>query len=183
MAFKTEYAPEKADLELPTGTMQAVCAGVYDLGIRKQDYKGKISFKRNCLLLFETSEEDDEGERIYFTKWYNSINMTTKDQYKSKLQKDLESWMNTVFTDEKLKEGLDLYKMYGHNALINVVKKDKKGGGHKYEITSITPVMKGMVKMSPIRELEFPPEWVVKLMGSADEQPADQEYQDDGIPY
>ncbi len=181
MALMTGYNENKG-FALPTGTIQAVCAGVYDLGEQESTYEGKTRVGFHTVLLFELSELDKDGNRLYVPKWYNSRNFSTESKYKPGLQKDIEQWMNKQIPEDVLKEGFDLEILYGMNAFLNIIKTEKG----KFKIASLSPVPKELTKMKPIRALDDIPDFILKKRNvSSDEQHNGEgpEDFDDDIPF
>jgi hypothetical protein len=188
MAFMTE-ADSKPKLVYPEGMIQAVCVGVYDLGIQRTEYKGKTRENRACILMFEIDHEND-GHRMLISKRYNSITLSNEVNYKSGLQKDLESWRGRAFSEEQIQEGVDLYELYGINCMLNI---QKSNTGY-YNIVSIVGKIKSLPNLDPHRPVSEPiPDWIVKIIdkqivrgnperGYADEPTRDTEFIDD-IPF
>ena len=143
---------------LPTGTLHAVCCGVYDLGFKKTEYMGKQKEGYHTVLMFElVGHERDDGTPITVSKWYNSRNFSSEPQYKPALQKDVERWFGKAFPEEVLKNGFDLEKLYGKNCLLSIVKNDKNG---KEKIESINPIMSNIQKVEPQQRFEHVPDFI-----------------------
>jgi hypothetical protein len=156
-SFLTDYE-EKSSISYPTGPVHAVCSGVYDLGMQESTWKGKTKIKHMAILLFEI--ETDDGKRQDIAKKYSSVNLSLEANYKSALQKDLESWRDSAFTEEEVMHGFDLYKLYGLNCTIIITKNDK---GY-YNISTISRMLKGAKKIAPKRSFSDIPEWVQKIV-------------------
>jgi hypothetical protein len=160
MPFYIEKGEEKK-INLKPGIHQAVCSGVFDLYHQLNNYKGKETIKHNAMLMFEMINKD--GEVIELNRWYNSITFSTDSEYKSGLQRDLESWGSMTFGVEEIAKGFDLLILYGYNAFVNVQMNKK----NRLTIVSISPLPDGMQKISPIRMLEDVPEFVKKIQAKA----------------
>jgi hypothetical protein len=181
--IKTNYN-EASGFKLPTGSVHAVCAGIYDLGVQKTEYNGQERIGSHTVLYFELNSENDKGERYGIYKWYNSRNFSTEDRFKPGLQKDIERWFNKQFTNETLKAGFDLESLYGKNCLLNIIKKQNG----KYKVESVNPVISSMEKIEPIRKLEEVPNFVIEKRKNQVVQDAQDEYSEaenfeDDIPF
>ena len=161
--FDSEVAESKENI-YPVGMIQAVCSGVYDLGIQRNSFtskagKTKVSHKRGCIVLFELNFTDEEGERVTVNKWYNTISFSTDPEYKSKLQKDIESWRVKPFSEDEIDTHFNLYNLYGKNATLNIIK------GKKYaDVQAVMPTIPDLKPLLPVRGFGDVPDWVVKII-------------------
>ena len=145
---------ENASEQIPVGMHQAVCAMVCDIGTHKGEYQGKQTMRHQAIVIWELNELKTlgtfAGERFQASKFY-----TLSLDEKANLRKDLQSWRGVPFTPEELK-GFDIEKLVGANCFLNVIHEDGKA-----KITAITPLAKGMAKISPTLTTE--PAWVDKM--------------------
>ena len=145
----------------PAGTHQAVCSGVWDLGIQKISYKGIDKLRHQIYFRWELNEiikEEGkyEGKRYVCGKKYTAILAS-----KAHLYKDLVSWRGKPFSAEEL-EGFDLDKVLGANCLISIIHNETPDRTFA-NVDAVMPLAKGMIKMVP--ELtNDPPEWVTKAI-------------------
>lgn len=160
--FMTGTEEDNPKVKYPTGAIHAVCSGVYNLGLQKNPFDSKV--KNQAVLLFEFINEDyvaeDGSNRMTIGKVYPSLNLSTEAKYKSKLQKDLESWRDVAFTEEQIKDGFDLNKLYGVNCTI-VITINEKGRG---AISTITRKGRNEGTLIPERKFGDKPGWVQKLI-------------------
>jgi hypothetical protein len=160
--FMTSNDANKPKNKYPTGAIHAVCSGVYDIGVQKNPFDNKL--KHQGVLLFEFINEDMESDngsnRMTIGKTYSSLNLSTEPKYKSKLQKDLESWRNVPFTEDEIKNGFDLNQLYGVNCTI-VITLNEKGYAN---ISTITRKGKNDGTLIPERKFGDKPDWVQKLI-------------------
>jgi hypothetical protein len=147
-----------------SGTTQAVCCGVWDLGLQKTVFNGDEKIQHKIIIAWEISElinvPDSEynGLPYMLTKKY-----TLSLNEKANLRKDLESWRGKPFNDEELAAGIDIEKLYGVNCLLGVSHEKGKADPSKTfaTVTSILPLVKGTPHIKPVREQTEPaPKWV-----------------------
>jgi hypothetical protein len=139
---------------LQEGTYQAICVGVFDLGLQEKKWNGEVKQDHQVLILWEVDKRLTKGEfagkRFLISKRY-----TKSLGEKSNLRKDLTSWRGKKFTEDELK-AFDLEKIVGVNCLLTIIKNDK--------YTNVGVVSKLMENQQPIaKELEVIPEWIKKL--------------------
>jgi hypothetical protein len=163
--------PEIKRLPLPdSGTVQAVCCAVWDLGLQSRHYADGDSVSHKIIIAWEISQliNDPESE-------FNGQPYMLRKEYtlslgeKANLRKDLESWRGAPFTAEERK-GFNVYSIYGANCLLGVKHEpDKRDNGKVYaNVSAILPLPKGMEKIKPVRaENAEPPKWVQELQAKA----------------
>lgn len=154
------------------GTVQAVCCGVWDLGMQETTYNGETKLKHKVVVAWELSELINAPESEYNGKPYMLSKTYTLSLYEnSNLKKDLESWRGKPFTAEEITNGFNVENLYGVNCLIGVAHQAKKNDASQVfaNVTAILPPTKGMTKMVPVRTKdEAPPKWVVEKQASAE---------------
>lgn len=145
---------EKTYEAIPTGTQQAVCAMVCDIGTHIGDYQGKQIKRRQVVVIWQLDEKKKEGdfagEPFQVSKFY-----TLSLDQKANLRKDLESWRGRPFTAEEL-QGFDLENLIGANCMLNLIEEKEK-----VKISAIMPLYKGMAKIK--QTLTEEPEWIEKF--------------------
>jgi len=143
---------------VPAGTHQAVCFGVWDIGLQKSTYNGKESLKRKVIVGWEIDETMDSGpsvgKRMTIYKTYTLLLAP-----KAALRKDLEGWRGRAFTPEELK-GFDIEKLIGANCTLSVIHEEDNGKTYA-NISSVGKLMKNSVPMIPENKPDMP-EWVKK---------------------
>lgn len=151
---------ENVSEQPPIGMHQAVCAMVCDIGTHKGEFQGRATLRRQVVVIWEIDEKKTlgqfAGERFQVSKFY-----TLSLDEKANLRKDLQSWRGRPFTDEELK-GFDLEKLTGANCFLNIIHVEGKA-----KISAITPLAKGMGKVSPTLNKE--PDWVGKKRAQSEE--------------
>lgn len=144
---------EKSGEPIPTGMQQAVCAMVCDIGTHRGEFEGKPNERRQVVVIWELLEKktlgDYAGQPFQASKFY-----TMSIGKKSKLRADIQSWRGTPFSEVEL-QGFDLERLIGANCFLNIVEDEGK-----QKIHAITPLAKGMIKITPTIKTE--PEWVGK---------------------
>jgi len=160
-----------AALPLPeAGTIQAVCCGVWDLGLQKTTFSGEEKIQHKVVIAWEIAQNIDAPESEYHGKPYMlNKKYTLSLGEKANLRKDLESWRGKPFTAEELK-GFDLEVLYGANCLIGVKHEPDRNDASKVyaNVTAILPISKNMQKMTPVRARdEQPPKWVMEKQAQA----------------
>jgi len=152
-------------LPLPeAGTTQAVCCAVWDLGLQKKEYMGEMKTQHKIIIAWEITELIMVQESEFYGKPYMlSKTYTLSLGEKANLRKDLESWRGQPFTDEDLKKGFDVERLYGVNCLIGIKHEPDRNNPAKIyaNVTAILPLTKGTEKITPFRTRdEAPPKWV-----------------------
>ena len=148
--------PENNFEQIETGTYQAVCAELLDLGLRETntfDKAGVINGttdKPKICVIWELTETREDGKRFVFSKEYvNSLHE------KATLRKDLNSWRGVPFTAEELK-GFDLEKVIGTNCMLTIEAYAKKSGGEGRKVASVGKLMRGLEKVFTSDEYKRP---------------------------
>ena len=173
MAILAKEGEKREFLLVPAGTHQAVCYGVWDIGLQKTIWNNAEKIQHKVIVAFEINEQIPSGE--YVGKRFTvSKRYTLSLGDKANLRKDLESWRGKAFTIEELK-GFDIEKLIGINAMVSVVHnevRNEKGTRFYANIVSVSKLMKGVMPMKPENEPK-PPEWVTKLQAAAIEEVAE----------
>lgn len=169
------------------GTVQAVCAGVWDLGLQSTPFiderTGQPKVQHKIVIAWELNQMIDAPDSEYHGKPYMlSKTYTLSLSEKSNLRHDLESWRGKPFTAEEVANGFDVSKLYGVNCLVGVthVKKERTYAN----ITSILPPLKGMEKMTPVRKQDEPaPKWVLEKAANAIKPEPENPFDDEQEPH
>lgn len=145
----------------PTGNHQAVCYSVWDIGLQKQEFDGKVRMVPQIILGFEINEriesqDNANGKRYVIYKWYNK-----SLHAKAGLRKDLTSWRGRDFTPDEL-NGFDVDAVIGSNCFLNIILGPKSG---KPKAGALTAMPKGIPKIHPENSPEMP-EWIKKKIGA-----------------
>jgi len=156
-------------LALPeAGTTQAVCCGVWDLGLQESTFNNETKVQHKIVIAWELEQLIDDPESEYNGKPYmlsNKYTLSLDDR--SNLHRDLVAWRGKPFTEEEVKKGFDCTNLYGINCLLSVIHKETPTGTYA-NISAIMPPTKGMAKMTPVRgKDEAPPKWVETLKAQA----------------
>ena len=179
----------KTQFALPeSGTTQAVCCAVWDLGLQKTTYMGEEKIQHKVIIAWEIAEKINAPESEYHGKRYIlNKKYTLSLGEKANLRKDLESWRGKKFTAEEVKNGFDLEGLYGINCLLGVEHvPDHTDASKVYaNVTAILPPPKGYEKMTPERAKdEQPPKWVLeKIAQAVPDVNAELAATDDDIPF
>ena len=170
-------------LPLPeAGTIQAVCCGVWDLGLQKTTFNGEDKIQHKIIIAWEIAQLIDAPDSEYHGKPYMlNKRYTLSLGEQANLRKDLESWCGKPFTAEQIQNGVDVEYLYGVNCLIGIKHEpDKRDASIVYaNPTAILPLAKGMEKLTPVRAKDEPaPKWVIALQ-DAQVRPIDSDFGDD----
>ena len=157
-------------LPLPeSGTTQAVCCAVWDLGMQLSTFKnedGSDKYQHKIIIAWEIAEKINAPDSEYHGKPYMlNKKYTLSLGEKANLRKDLESWRGKPFTADEIQNGFDVEGLYGINCLIGIKhESDKKDPSIVYaNVTAILPPTKGMDKLIPVRTKdELAPKWVLE---------------------
>lgn len=144
MGFKQKATSAGGDFEpAPAGTFNSVCTRLIDLGT--QD--GMYGPKRQIMIGFEIDETDptNDGKRFMVFGYY-SLSMNEK----ANLRKLLVGMRGKDYDEG---EEVDISAIVGKPATLNIVHKEKQGGGVRAVIDSAGRPMKGMEPLEPEGEL------------------------------
>ena len=123
----------------PIGAYQAVCCDVVDRGLVQTAF----GEKRKVDLKWQIGEDMDNGKPFIVNKRY-----TASLHEKANLRRDLEAWRGRAFTEAELKQ-FDMDTLVGANCILNVVQNTDDKGRVWANVASITPLMRGLAKMTP----------------------------------
>ncbi len=145
----------------PSGTVGAVCYGVWDLGLQKGEYQGIPNVSHKIIFSFElnkriSSEDGFNGKRYTIHLW-----ITNSLGKKANLPKILESWLGRELTEKEYKDGFDVMSMIGSNCLLNIAHKDSNGKP-KAIIKGIMALPEGMLEITAEAD-KTTPEWIKKI--------------------
>jgi len=150
------------------GTTQAVCCGVWDLGMQESTFNGETKIRHKVVIAWELDQLIEAPESEYNGKPYMLSKTYTLSLFENAaLKKDLESWRGKSFSQDEIDNGFDIETLYGINCLIGVAHVTK--GEKTYaNVSAILPPTKGMTKKIPVRAKdEAPPKWVVEKQEQA----------------
>ncbi len=143
MAIMIKEGEKKFD-SIPPGNYSAVCVGVFDLGVQKLEYLGKVKYNQQVRICWQVSKKNENGERYFISKKY-----TASLFEKASLRKHLVSWRGRDFTEAELK-GFDIESVKGATCLLNIIKTEKD-----YTVVdAVSPLPDGMEPI--IKDAEIP---------------------------
>jgi hypothetical protein len=129
---------EKSSKPAITGTVDAVCVDVIDLGVVDTMW-GR---KRRVRFVFETDERNAFDDPIRLVRTYNaSLNE------KGSLYRDLGTWRGEEFVKQVTQNGFDTNTLVGEPCQLKVEPTSTKEGDVFHNITEITPP--GSVRLKP----------------------------------
>ena len=171
-------------LELPeVGTHQAVCCGVWDVGLQESTFNNETKVQHKIVIAWELDQLINDEESEYHGKPYmisNKYTLSLDDR--SNLYKDLTSWRGKPFTEDEVKTGVDVSKLYGANCFLNIIHKETATGTYA-NIAAVMPIKKDMDKIASVRtQDESAPTWVLKLAEQAVEPMPTGADADDDVP-
>ncbi len=144
------------------GLHQAVCSNVYGPFRETYEWQGKPISSDKVIIMFELDQIIKEGE--YVGKRFTiSARFTASLHEKSKLRPFLESWKGKAFTPDGLL-GFDMEKLIGVNCQLNLIEKDRRGGGKTVVIGGIVPRAEGQEKMEPELPRDHMPKWIKDIL-------------------
>jgi hypothetical protein len=163
---------EFESIPLPeAGTVQAVCCGVWDLGMQESTYNGETKLRHKIVIAWELAQLIDVPTSEYHGMPYMLSKTYTLSLYENAaLKKDLESWRGKAYTKDEIVNGVNVEKLYGINCLLGVthVPGFKDTTRTFANVSSILPPIKGMEKILPVRKFEdAPPKWVTEKQAQA----------------
>ena len=178
---------------VPEGVFQGVCYALYDIGTHFSEKWGKSAYQ--CIIIWELPdariELEKDGKALNLPRAV-SKKYTMSIGEKSNLRKDLQSWRGKSFTAEEL-DGFDITKLLGANCMIQIIHTTKDDKTYA-NISSITPLYKGMKKLEPENNIRYfslaehselppnTPDWITELVKDSAEWKRDQPIEPDNIP-
>ena len=174
--------PEGNFEQIETGTYQAVCAEVIDLGMRETQSFSESNpatvLKHKITIVWELNEQKTDGKRFVFSKEY-----VLSLHEKATLRKDLDAWRGVPFTADELK-GFDVEKVIGANCMLTVSAYERKNGGEGRKITAVSKTMKGLAKIELSTDY-LRPKFINDIInGTSDApHPAEQYVDESGLPF
>ena len=156
---------EKKDFQkVSSGTVQAVCYDVWQLGWQRSEYKGEKIVAEKIVVGWEVNEPiekgDFAGKRLTINKFY-----TLSLSQKANLRKDLESWRGKAFTTTELR-GFDVESLIGVNCMLSVIHSETG----KAKISGISKLMNGLTPMEPENK-RSKPDWIKRFQSQHIENP------------
>jgi hypothetical protein len=148
------YAKSKGESSIPpieSGTHQAVCYGVIDIGTQKVEWLGQEKNLRKVVILWEIP-----GERIQIEKDGQKLDLprgisktyTLSLSEKSTLFAHLTNWRGVPFTEQEL-NGFDVFDVCGANCLLQIVNDKNKDGKKIAYVSGVMKLLKSMSKLQP----------------------------------
>lgn len=143
------------------GYANAVCYGVWDIGVHESKWGDEVKRKHEVIIGFEIDQIINNPKSEYHGKRkVVSIRLNTS-LYKSKLLNHLNSWFGKPLTKEQIKAGIDLEALIGKPAMLNLIP-----NGEWVNIGNIMTKMPSEPAMKP--ELATtPPPWVQKIQNES----------------
>lgn len=120
----------------PAGLCNAVCVDVVELGL-KPDMNGNM--KEKIRIVFQTDKKLTNGKLAIV-----GAQFTLSAHEKAKLRQFLESWRGKKFTATREMEDLDLEKLIGASAFLNIIH-EAKGDKTYANISTVLPAQKKLV--------------------------------------
>lgn len=143
MAFGIGSETKEYEL-VPAGSHPAICYGLIDLGTQQETYEGKPRVAHKIQLLFETPTLLNKEGKPHTI----GAKLTCSDDPKATLTKWLIKWRGRDFTAEE-KKTFKLVNIVGAGCQIEVIHKEKKGGGTGDLIETVRK-LGADVKMPPL---------------------------------
>jgi hypothetical protein len=165
------------------GMHQGVCTNVYGPFHEQYEWNGKQVNAEKVVIMWELDQLIKDGE-FKGKRFTTSQSFTASLADKSKLRPFLESWRGKAFTQEELAY-FDLEKLIGVNCTLNLIEKEKRGGGKTTVIQAIMPKLKDTEKMVPELPRDHCPKWIkdkIEAAGGTTAASAPDHFEDD-IPF
>ncbi len=133
---------EKSFTPAPTGSHQAVCVDIVDLGMVESTWDGEVKSQHKVAVVWQIAEPMENGKPFLVRERYT---LSLGDR--AKLRPMLESWRGRPFTDVEL-DAFDLESVIGANCILSIVHKQGSKGGTFANVASVAPLLKGMAKIT-----------------------------------
>jgi hypothetical protein len=142
-----EFAPH------PKGPVLARCIHVLDLGEMVKEWQGLTSLKPGVQFVFYTGVTKENGEPFLLS----SKEFTNSMGDKANLRKFLEAWRGAAYTDEQVKQPIDLSKLVGKACQLTIDHGISKKNRKYATIVSISPVLPQVAEHVPKVPNPVPP--------------------------
>lgn len=149
----------------PEGQWQAVCADVIDLGERVESYQGGTPrIIKKVAIVFQLSEVNPDTEKPFepFTE------KTLAFGPSAGLRKFLSQWRGKAYSDAEAASGVNLAKLVGVNAILQIEHKVSATGRTYAKVSNIMPPMAKMPKLA-VRDYERSEHWAQRRADYAQE--------------
>jgi hypothetical protein len=149
----------------PEGQWQAVCADVIDLGERVESFQGGTpKIVKKVALVFQLSELNPDTGRPFEPATEKTLAFGPS----SGLRKFLSQWRGKAYGDAEAAAGVNLAKLVGVNAIIQIEHKISASGRTYAKISNIMPPMAKMPKLT-VHDYERSEHWVQRRADYAQE--------------
>ena len=139
----------------PEGQWQAVCADVIDLGERVESFQGGTPrIVRKVAIIFQLSEINPDTGRPFEPASEKTLAFGPS----SGLRKFLSQWRGKAYSDAEAAAGVNLARLVGVNAILQIEHKVSASGRVYAKISNIMPPMAKMPKLSA-RDYERSEHW------------------------
>jgi hypothetical protein len=148
----------------PTGTHQAVCQSVQDLGMIETKFNNETKTQHKIVIVWEINERIKTGKFIG-DRYVMSKRYTFSLHEKSTLRKDLASWRGRDFTAEEM-GNFDMEKLRGVNCLLSITA-ENKGEKTYTNVSAVMGLPKGTPTIDPELAADYKFEWIEKIKGTS----------------
>jgi len=162
------YAPIKAeskfDRELPkAGPFRAVCIGVWDLGIRDDDYQGTPRTPHEIMFSWEIDQRMT-GEGEYKDKRFvmSSRRFTLSFGEKANLTTFVQNLLGKEMSEDE-RASFDLSSVKGMSVAVTISHTVAKNGKTYANIMNVAPLMQGLVPLVAETNWDIPPKWIQEI--------------------
>jgi hypothetical protein len=162
------------------GVKRAVCIGIYDIGTHKVVHKDVEAMKPQAIIVWELPDErmifDEVDKPMVISRRYMNVSMNKKATFR----KDLEAWRGKQYTEEEVREGIDMKSFLGTTCQVQVTHVERDGQTYA-NVTSLMAVPDGTKPLKAEHPLGFftfqggdpwpddTPDWIVDLIGESAE--------------
>jgi len=152
MPIIAKTSQSKDRVIIPAGNHVARCYKMIELGTLTDEYKGESITRHRVSLSWElpnethTFSEEQGPQPLSMNKEY-----TLSMHERATLRQHLESWRGKQFTKQEA-EAFDITKLLGVPCMLNIVHSQSQNGNTYAQLTSITPLAKGMIAPDQINE-------------------------------
>ena len=157
LVAKKQSSGEKA----PLGMNNAICYAIIDLGIQTSKWNDQEKKQHKVAFCWELEAKKRVGD------WAGQPFVTTKEYTvslgdKSNLGKDLASWFSKKISPELQKTGIDLLKLVGRKATLNMIETDD---GEYVNIGNVLPPNPNNQMIITVTEI---PNWITDKLAKAE---------------
>lgn len=146
------------------GEKQAVLSHIYDLGMQENNFdKKEVKDSIHKIMMLWELNEIVPGKDY---RWTITKEYACSLGKQANLRKDLESIYGEGYFNDKDGQTLDIEKLIGLNAVLNIEEKKGKDNKNYPYIAGLAPLPNGQAKIAVTLKRDYCPDWIMKKISN-----------------